>query len=183
MATEESAPHCDFDRLFTKSVPHILEKIFFSLDYESFMACGKVCTAWKKLHSSESYQQRADELLVSKTIAETVPKAMALLMLDKLRLGIHRMDELKTYTNDLSDRLDRLLNLVPEFEGRDKFVKLQTTLSEIGATEELDNAKVFQMLKSISEYLKILSRFARTPWKSNEILRRNAVWTEVVIYV
>ena len=80
MATGESAHNGGFDTLFTKSVPHILEKIFFTLDYDSFMACGKVCMAWKELHSSESYQQKADELLESKTIfiEETAPKATAL---------------------------------------------------------------------------------------------------------
>ena len=66
MATRESVPHCEFDRLFTKSVPHILEKIFFSLNYDSFMACGKVCVAWEELHSSNRYQQRANELLKEK---------------------------------------------------------------------------------------------------------------------
>ena len=28
--------YCAFDKLFTKSVPHILEKIFLFLDFESF---------------------------------------------------------------------------------------------------------------------------------------------------
>ena len=62
MATGESVPHCEFDKLFTRSVPHILEKIFFSLDYDSFMYCGKVCRAWEALHSSNSYQQEAKNL-------------------------------------------------------------------------------------------------------------------------
>ena len=66
MATGGSVPHCEFDILFTKSVPHILEKIFFLLNYDSFMACGKVCVAWEELHSSNRYQQRANELLKEK---------------------------------------------------------------------------------------------------------------------
>ena len=64
MATGEQSPHCycDFNRLFSKSVPHILEKIFFSLDFDSFVACGKVTLAWEELHSSRLYQEKAYEL-------------------------------------------------------------------------------------------------------------------------
>ena len=43
------------DIFFTKSVPHILETIFFSLDYESFKTCLHVCNAWRKLLTSERY--------------------------------------------------------------------------------------------------------------------------------
>ena len=46
---------CAFDKLFTKSVPHILEKIFFSLDYESYKESLKVSDTWNKLLLSESY--------------------------------------------------------------------------------------------------------------------------------
>ena len=66
MATCESDLKCDFDKLFTRSVPHILEKIFFSLDYDSFMDCGKVCVAWEELHSSNLYKQEAYKLLEEK---------------------------------------------------------------------------------------------------------------------
>ena len=46
---------CAFDKLFSKSVPHILEKIFFSLDYESFKQCLEVSETWNKLLMSEPY--------------------------------------------------------------------------------------------------------------------------------
>ena len=48
---------CAFDKLFTINVPHILERIFFSLDYESFKACLKVNKTWHKLLSSEAFQR------------------------------------------------------------------------------------------------------------------------------
>ena len=54
-----------FDVLFNKSVPHILEKIF-SLDYDSFVSCGKVCKTWNYLLSSESYHARSEEMLLKK---------------------------------------------------------------------------------------------------------------------
>ena len=59
---------CDFDVLFTKHVPHILEKIFFSLDYGSYKKCLEVNSAWHKLLTSERYYRKgkcvfSDEIL------------------------------------------------------------------------------------------------------------------------
>ena len=48
---------CAFDKLFTRNVPHILEKIFFSLDFDSFNACHEVSTSWYDLLSSESFKK------------------------------------------------------------------------------------------------------------------------------
>ena len=50
---------CKFDIFFTKSVPHILENIFFSLDYETFNTCLLVSTKWRVLLTSESYLKEA----------------------------------------------------------------------------------------------------------------------------
>ena len=47
-----------FDMLITKHVPHILEKIFFTLDYEAYKNCLYVCLAWNKLLTTETYQRR-----------------------------------------------------------------------------------------------------------------------------
>ena len=55
---EETPGHCAFDILLTKNVPHILEKIFFCLDYESFKNCIEVSNAWEKLLTSASYQKK-----------------------------------------------------------------------------------------------------------------------------
>ena len=55
--------HSKFDRIFTKNVPHILEKIFFSLDYQTYKACSEVCQAWKDTLSSEHFILRATKLL------------------------------------------------------------------------------------------------------------------------
>ena len=48
---------CGFDMLFTKSVPHIQEKIFLNLDYSSFKQCMKVSLTWRELLSSDSYKR------------------------------------------------------------------------------------------------------------------------------
>ena len=55
-----------FDPLFSKNVPHILEKIFSALDYDSFLACHSVCKVWNNLLSLESYRQISEKLLKEK---------------------------------------------------------------------------------------------------------------------
>ena len=50
---------CAFDELFTKSVPHIFEKIFLSLDYESFKKCINVNKSWNELLTSETFKRKA----------------------------------------------------------------------------------------------------------------------------
>ena len=45
----------EFDRLFTIRVPHIHEKIFFSLDYKSFKNSLEVSKSWNDLLTSESF--------------------------------------------------------------------------------------------------------------------------------
>ena len=52
------AAACEFDKLFTKFVPHILEKIFFSMDYKSYKKCLEVSKSWSNLFTSESFLRR-----------------------------------------------------------------------------------------------------------------------------
>ena len=66
MDEENNKPPCEFDRLFTTSVPYILQKIFFSLDYDSFIKSREVCKAWNELHSSKSYRRAAENMLKEK---------------------------------------------------------------------------------------------------------------------
>ena len=47
--------YCAFNTIFTKSVPHIFEKIFFSLDYASYKSCCEVNKTWSDLLTSKSY--------------------------------------------------------------------------------------------------------------------------------
>ena len=47
-----------FDKLFKINVPHILEKIFFSLDYKSFKNCLEVSNVWNELLTSEAYKKK-----------------------------------------------------------------------------------------------------------------------------
>ena len=52
----------EFLKLFAKNVPHIPEQIFFSLDYDTFNTCVKVCTTWHMLIKSPRYQKKARSL-------------------------------------------------------------------------------------------------------------------------
>ena len=47
--------------LFDRAVPHILEKIFFCLDYESYKKCLKVNRSWRELLASASYLKKAKD--------------------------------------------------------------------------------------------------------------------------
>ena len=62
MGANTSVHLCNFDILFENYVPHILEKIFLSLDYQSYVRCMTVSSTWKNLLTSESYQRRARAL-------------------------------------------------------------------------------------------------------------------------
>ena len=56
MGSKVSMNPCAFDTMFTKNVPHIQEKIFFSLDYNSFKACVEVSKSWNAVLTSEKFQ-------------------------------------------------------------------------------------------------------------------------------
>ena len=55
---------CAFDTLFRINVPHILEKIFFSLDYKSFKKCKEVNKTWRGLLSTASYQKESEKIII-----------------------------------------------------------------------------------------------------------------------
>ena len=67
---------CAFDKLFARNVPHILEMIFFSLDYESFKKCVEVNRAWKEQITSMSFQVKAKSMF-AKEIQKDQEKLLA----------------------------------------------------------------------------------------------------------
>ena len=48
--------------LFDRAVPHILEKIFLCLDYNSYKKCLEVNSAWRELLTSTSYMKKSKDL-------------------------------------------------------------------------------------------------------------------------
>ena len=57
-----------------RDVPHILEKIFFSMDYTSLKTCLNVSKTWRKLLLTTPYEKRLEELweelLIEKPVNE-----------------------------------------------------------------------------------------------------------------
>ena len=52
----ENAGSCVLDALFTGNFEHILERIFFSLDYKSFKTCCEVNKTWRERLTSERFR-------------------------------------------------------------------------------------------------------------------------------
>ena len=61
---------CGFDTLFNKNVPHILENIFFNLDYKAYKACLEVNTTWRKLLTSEFYKAKTKLLFCEQLLED-----------------------------------------------------------------------------------------------------------------
>ena len=51
-----------FDKLFSKNMPHILEAVFFSLDYESYKVCLNVSMVWKSMLTSKAFQKKGESV-------------------------------------------------------------------------------------------------------------------------
>ena len=66
MESGEANTNGTFSTLFARNVPHILEKIFLSLDNKSFEACTKVNKTWKESLSSAQYQKKLGEIKIEK---------------------------------------------------------------------------------------------------------------------
>ena len=70
-----AADELNLNALFSKNVPHILEKIFFSLDYESYKICLEVNSEWKELLTSERYITKGKTVFkeeIMKDLGETL---------------------------------------------------------------------------------------------------------------
>ena len=84
MEAQNTKAECEFDLLFSKNVPHILEKIFFYLDYESFKKCMEVNTVWQELLTSDSFK-RFGKLMFSKDIEPDLWHAVLKCNAEKVR--------------------------------------------------------------------------------------------------
>ena len=62
--------YCAVEIFFRRNVPHILEKIFLSLDYESYKTCMEVSNKWQNLLTSNSYQRKAKILFQNEITAD-----------------------------------------------------------------------------------------------------------------
>ena len=76
----------NIEKLMKISVPHILEKIYFSLDYSSFKTCLAVSTDWNELLSSERFQKLRKGVF-GKEIETELGQALKMYNMEK----IHRL--------------------------------------------------------------------------------------------
>ena len=98
---------CEFDRLFNRNVPHILEKIFFSLDLASFKSCKNVSSWWNELFMTESYCEKASQLTLEM-------KQNQMKLLEAIEKG-----RFKEYSEESIREVQRLLSLGVNPDGDD----------------------------------------------------------------
>ena len=70
MAEDNLDNPCNFDTLFSKNLPHILEKIFFSLDYESYKNCLEVSNEWKGVLTSDRYKTKGKSVFKEEIVKD-----------------------------------------------------------------------------------------------------------------
>ena len=70
--TRESMESCAFDTLFSNNVPHLLEKVFFFLDYESYKTCLEVSDVWNNLLTSEPFRTKGKSVFYTELIKDGV---------------------------------------------------------------------------------------------------------------
>ena len=58
MDSKSTLESCELEVLFPKHFPHIIENIFFSMDYKTYTKCREVCSTWNKLLTSDTYQRK-----------------------------------------------------------------------------------------------------------------------------
>ena len=122
MSVEKDRETDILNRLLLKNVPHILEKIFFYLDYESYITCYKVCTIWNKLLASETFQNRAKsvyqkELLEDEEKLYAASKAGSLeevcRILSNVMVDVNCLREMWTYSWTVNGKVVSRLAITP----------------------------------------------------------------------
>ena len=96
---------CEFDRLFNRNIPHVLEKIFFSLDLASFKNCRNVSSSWNELFMTESYCEKESQLTL-----EMKQNQMKLL---------EAIDRFEEHSEESIQEVQRLLSLGVNPDGDD----------------------------------------------------------------
>ena len=69
-AVSEQATPCDFNGLLKKNLPHIIERIFLSLDHESFVSCCEVSRTWNSTLTAVSINRKAKSLFEKEISAD-----------------------------------------------------------------------------------------------------------------
>lgn len=79
--------------------------------------------------------------------------------MDKLRLEIRAMDEIQPDLRELMETMNRMSNMPPDSEAKDKVSLWLTTLSSMSASDELDDSQVRQMLFDLESAYNAFNRY------------------------
>ncbi|KAK0138596.1 Vacuolar protein sorting-associated protein 28 [Merluccius polli] len=103
---------------------------------------------------------------LNRCIADIV--SLFITVMDKLRLEIRAMDEIQPDLRELMETMNRMSNMPPDSEAKDKvslcvvalvLTPRLTTLSSMSASDELDDSQVRQMLFDLESAYNAFNRF------------------------
>jgi len=115
-------------------------------DIETFMNKYRFdCpAAMERIKEDRPITIKDDKGNTSKCIADIV--SLFITIIDKLRLEIKSMDELQPDLRELYDTMNRLTLVPSSFEGKAKVLQWLTTMSSMGAADELNETQVRQLI-------------------------------------
>ena len=86
METGKNMDHYTFDTFFSKNVPHLLERIFLSLDYISFKRCLEVSSVWNEVLTSNSFQRKVKSVFHTEILKDIATLHFAARRGDKAKI-------------------------------------------------------------------------------------------------
>ncbi|XP_067833110.1 vacuolar protein sorting-associated protein 28 homolog [Heptranchias perlo] len=113
--------------------------------------------AMERIKEDRPITIRDDKGNLNRCIADIV--SLFITVMDKLRLEIRAMDEIQPDLRELTETMNRMSNLPPDFEAKDKVDQWLQKLSGMSASDELDDTEVRQMLFDLEAAYNSFNRF------------------------
>uniref|UniRef100_A0AAX7T3X8 Vacuolar protein sorting-associated protein 28 homolog n=1 Tax=Astatotilapia calliptera TaxID=8154 RepID=A0AAX7T3X8_ASTCA len=113
--------------------------------------------AMERIKEDRPITIKDDKGNLNRCIADIV--SLFITVMDKLRLEIRAMDEIQPDLRELMETMNRMSNMPPDSEAKDKVSLWLTTLSSMSASDELDDNQVRQMLFDLESAYNAFNRF------------------------
>ncbi|XP_038822380.1 vacuolar protein sorting-associated protein 28 homolog isoform X1 [Salvelinus namaycush] len=113
--------------------------------------------AMERIKEDRPITIKDDKGNLNRCIADIV--SLFITVMDKLRLEIRAMDEIQPDLRELMETMNRMSNMPPDNEAKDKVTLWLTTLSSMSASDELDDSQVRQMLFDLESAYNAFNRF------------------------
>ncbi|XP_030045222.1 vacuolar protein sorting-associated protein 28 homolog [Microcaecilia unicolor] len=113
--------------------------------------------AMERIKEDRPITIKDDKGNLNRCIADIV--SLFITVMDKLRLEIRAMDEIQPDLRELMETMNRMSHLPPDFEGREKVNLWLQKLSNMSASDELDDSQVRQMLFDLESAYNAFNRF------------------------